>query len=39
VLGLVGTLTARHVNWWIAGSKATHGLIAISYLLPHHRFR
>jgi hypothetical protein len=37
VCGLVGTLTARHVNWWFAASRFAHVLISITYLLPHHR--
>ena len=39
VLGLVATLSARHVSWWWAAQKATRVMIAVSYLFPHHRFR
>ena len=37
VFGLIGALTYRHVNYWIVASRFTHVLIALAYLLPHHR--
>lgn len=39
VFGLIGTLTYRHVNWWIAASKFAHVLIALAYLPLHHHMR
>ncbi len=38
VCSLIGYLTYRRVNWWIAVSKFCHVLIALAYL-PHHHFR
>lgn len=37
VFGLIATLTMRHVNWFWAAEKATRVMIAIGYLMPHHR--
>ena len=39
VFALIGTLTARHVNWFWAASRAMHVLISLAYLMPHHGFR
>ena len=39
VLGLIATLSAKHVNGWWVASKFTHVLIALAYLVPHHHFR
>jgi len=36
VFGLIGCLTARHVNVWYAGSRILHVVIALAYLPLHH---
>ncbi len=38
VFGLATALTAKHISWAWLGYRVVHLLIAVTYLMPHHRY-